>query len=530
MNLLKRASTVALGVLLWSAMGLAQAATYYVATTGSNGGNGSAASPWLTIGYGLSKLSGGDTLIVKPGTYYDLANFINANQSNIPNGTASQYTKVMAETPFSVRIMNSRSLAYYDNMLLLRGQYVHVDGFIFDMQNSSNPEYNASIDGNYNKVTRSVFRRAGPVSDYGGWVSIQGSNNLLEDCAGVGAARYGFKIGGPSSTSQNNILRRCVGRVDYSTSTQPKATFTVYGNNSGNNVRGVLFQNCIAVDSRRGPSSGEDTYGGFYFSKNATDVTIQGSIVLNVEAGYAGYFIKEQQGQDIRMEHSIAWGGSGTPAIAGIRAGGSIGPVVLDHVTVGGYASAYYNRDGGSPRTLTNSLFIDNTVLASQDYGWTTMSNNAFSPAGQAQGSGAITNGASLRYVVRAEPGSGLSGTGTDGKDVGANVTRRYGKSGTLWGEAGFDQITTESLWPWQHENAIKTVFAEPNPAPSGAVPSSNDTTRGFAARTDAFGKPMTLTRYVWQFLGNQIPPEIYGSASATTLPAPSGVSATLVK
>src|SRR5690606_31141622 len=97
MDLLKRASTVVLGVLLWSVMGLAQAATYYVATTGSNSGNGSAASPWLTIGYGLSKLSGGDTLIVKPGTYYDLANFINANQSNIPNGTASQYTKVMAE-------------------------------------------------------------------------------------------------------------------------------------------------------------------------------------------------------------------------------------------------------------------------------------------------------------------------------------------------------------------------------------------------------------------------------------------------
>src|SRR5690606_41216029 len=124
-----------------------QAATYYVATTGSNSGNGSAASPWLTIGYGLSKLSGGDTLIVKPGTYYDLANFINANQSNIPNGTASQYTKVMAATPFSVRIMNSRSLAYYDNMLLLRGQYVHVECFIVAMQHSSNADSNATTDG-----------------------------------------------------------------------------------------------------------------------------------------------------------------------------------------------------------------------------------------------------------------------------------------------------------------------------------------------------------------------------------------------
>src|SRR5690606_1362620 len=206
------------------------------------------------------------------------------HQSNIPNGTASQYTKVMAETPFSVRIMNSRSLGWYDNMVLLTGQYVHVDGFVFDMHNAQNPEHNARIEGNYNKITRSIFRRVGLISQYGGWVSIQGNNNLLEDCAGVGAARYGFEIGGPGSTAQNNILRRCVGRVDYSNSTQPKATFMVYGNNSDHNVRGVLFQNCLAIDSRRGPSSPEDVYGGFLFAKNATDVTIQGSIVLNVEA------------------------------------------------------------------------------------------------------------------------------------------------------------------------------------------------------------------------------------------------------
>ena len=510
------------------------AAGFFVATSGSDFlGDGSSAKPWATIGYGIGHLSSGDTLIVRPGTYTGSGNFINSRMVNIPGGSpATGYTTIMAETPFTVRIQNSGTLNYYDSMVYLQSgiNYVKIDGFIFDMADTSDPEYIATVESNYNKITRSIFRRQGSINQYGGWVAIYGSYNLVEDCAGVGAARYGFFVGGPDSSASYNIFRRCVGRVDYSNSSQPKATFAAYGNNSGNNMHDVLFQNCIAIDGRRGPSASEDTYGGYYFPKNATNVTVQGGIVLNNEAGHAGYFVKELQGQNIRLENSIAWAIWGTSSIAGFRANGSTpGPLVFDHVTVGGTSSGYYNQDSASTRVLQNSLFYNNARLASgNDFGWTTLTNNAFSPTAQAQGSFAITNNISLKYIVRAETGSSLINAGNDGRDVGANVLYRYGASGTLWSQAGYAQLTTEPLWPWPYEAQIKAVFSESNPPPSGNVPGTNNTARGFCADTDQFGQPMTLTRYIWEYLGNQIPSGYYGGATIVVA-APSGLAGTVV-
>lgn len=44
-------------------------ATYYVATTGNNGNDGSVGSPWLTIQYAMDTVSAGDTIIVAAGGY-----------------------------------------------------------------------------------------------------------------------------------------------------------------------------------------------------------------------------------------------------------------------------------------------------------------------------------------------------------------------------------------------------------------------------------------------------------------------------
>jgi hypothetical protein len=48
---------------------VAHAATYYVAPDGSENGDGSEQHPWPTPQYALSRVTGGNTIIVRPGTY-----------------------------------------------------------------------------------------------------------------------------------------------------------------------------------------------------------------------------------------------------------------------------------------------------------------------------------------------------------------------------------------------------------------------------------------------------------------------------
>ena len=65
----------------------ANATTYYVATTGSDSNPGTSSQPFRTIVEGVKKLSAGDTLYVKSGTYAEsIWNF--SGGSKIPNGSS----------------------------------------------------------------------------------------------------------------------------------------------------------------------------------------------------------------------------------------------------------------------------------------------------------------------------------------------------------------------------------------------------------------------------------------------------------
>jgi hypothetical protein len=89
----------------------------------------------------------------------------------------------------------------------------------------------------------------------------------------------------------------------------------------------------------------------------------------------------------------------------------------------------------------------------------------------------------------------------------GAILLKRYGASGTRWGQAGYDQITSVDLWPWPFQDVIKSVFREVNNVPPGNSPVFNDTTRGFAATgTALYGGAITISSYIWEYLGAPCP------------------------
>ena len=108
---------------------LVQAATYYVATTGSDGATCASAqspnTPRQTIAGGLACLAGGDTLIFAAGTY-------SGQFYNPPAGSASAYTIIKAANGTRPKIVqsgqNDRGL-YCDNGS--KCSYVEIRGFEF---------------------------------------------------------------------------------------------------------------------------------------------------------------------------------------------------------------------------------------------------------------------------------------------------------------------------------------------------------------------------------------------------------------
>ena len=430
--------------------------TRYVAPYGNNAqGEGTESKPWKTISYAIGRMGAGDKLIVKNGIYIGKDNFI----SGVPAGVPGRPTIISAESPMEVRIQSTASLGYNDNAMHILGNHITIDGFIFDMAGTKYPPYIGEVEGSFVTVSRSIFKRSGDIDEYGGLLQVSGSDNLFEDLAGVGACRYCFKQGGTTGKTQRNIWRRVVARFDYSNSPQPKATFSTYGNDSvaTNGVFDHLYQNVIAIDGQNpGKNGGEEKYGGFYAIKAATRVQLQGCIVLNEGVGYSGMHLRDYSAGTVNgATNSVVWDLKGSRSgVTGIRSAWA------DHMTIGGEIS-------GSP---TN-----------------------------------ISGAASDSRIKPQQPASNLLNN-----KPGATILKKYGKSGTHWGEPGFDNLTTEDLWPWPYEDKIKAVFAEQNTPPPNNRPVENLTARGFAAAgTAAYGGPLTLTSYIWEYLGERCPDTI---------------------
>lgn len=107
--------------------------------------------------------------------------------------------------------------------------------------------------------------------------------------------------------------------------------------------------------------------------------------------------------------------------------------------------------------------------------------------------------------------------------DIGANVTTLIGTPGTLWGEPGYNTDTGVAMWPFPNEDLIKAKmkaysFTDSNGTVSGK--------RGFCADGKQLDgvSDITLTSYIWEYLGNKMPAGIY--PSGVTINAPSNLTA----
>ena len=491
--------------------------THYVSKSGRDSGTCTLASQCLTINYGITQMSAGDTLTVGDGTYNEQIH------NNIPNGSAGAYT-IIKSTNNQGAVINGTGLGQHNfGIDLYSKSYVQIDGFKVVMD-ISGPEAGGIIVSGYChhiKFFRCSVSGVSITEWNSGAINVAGPGPhdiLFEECWSWGGGRYKFT----AFSVDNVIFRRCVARHDYHPWNQC-AGFVSY------NSKNTQFQNCIILDSGENYPSETNglLYGGYWFENNNlsdTPTVIRGGIVLNVQA-HGGIFDPYNSGSKT-ISDTVIWGGN-----SGYHGNTQVGSpnILLNNMTIGNIWGTYAENQAKSSGTgvyygsgSVTSLITKNSIIANNNsYGvadymisnynvvYGNRSNYGGSEHTPSQGANDCTTLnpriSSLLYLPRIETGSTLKTLGEGGGQIGAQIIYQHGTAGTLYGETGYDTLTTVPLWPFPNEALIKSQMGSYNNiGPSGA--------RGFAAAGKQLNgvDNITLTSYIWEYLGNIMPSNIY--------------------
>jgi len=444
-----------------------QAATWYVsASAPDDSGDGTILHPRRTIRAGAALMSsnGGDTVVVGPGTYAGADNTIDG----LVAGRAGAWNRVVAQADGSVTITAPLAIPLGDH-------YLQFEGLAWTGPNEK------FVNGRYVKLLRCAFAN-GPATDNTVTLGI-GTNDatpgaqyvLVEDSFAYGhGGRYNVLV----YNADRIVLRRIVARHEDGWSDSegnPQAIVSVY------NSTNVLTQNLLLLDSHP-PGYFE---AALYHPSNgpaSAHLHDTGAIILNVGGSGAGWDDGDASSDNV-LSDSVIWNVDAAVSINGAAHSG-----VMQRLTIGGTSSGVNDWSGNGGFTLANSILwhVAGTNLSAIGHA----GNVCFEPACSGETTlDPLQSG--LLWLPRIEPGSALSHAGPGGTRVGADVTRRLGVSGTLHGEAGYDQPTADALWPWPHEERIKAAMC--------------------AGVSTGFCASASLTRYVWEQLGNALPPDIGG-------------------
>ena len=486
-------------------------ATYYLSPTGNNANAGtSAASPWRTFAKAFGAMAPGDTLILLDGTYGTATgtgyiSYVGTNSAQPKSGlNARDMTVIRAQNPGNVKIVGSLFIGRSTR----KDQFIKVQGITFK-------GYNQLYNADYVVLKDCGFE--GGLSIGSNDHNMFSDHNLIED---VWIWAAGERVIAINYRSHFNVWRRVVVRGDgcglaaCQGDGNPNVGITVYDSSD------ISFQNVIVVD--RILLSGDEPYGDFASAQHTADPRYyfgrnEWLGTMSIKAPDVGYYIEPDAGHThnptVKMQNAIAWD-SASEGFNLARAGTGN---VLEYITantrsVDTLASAIRVApdmpSGGILRSVmatgTGRFGINSKypptfanvfgTWSQSAYNQTTCTGTCFTDNPRAD-----TPGPSLKYITRIEAGSKLKGSGHAGGDIGANVLFRYGADGSRFGESGYNTLTTISLWPWPNEARIKAEMCA-------------TTTRGFCSagkRLDGVNN-VTLTSYIWEYLGTPLPPGIY--------------------
>ena len=507
------------------------AATYYVDSNAANdSGAGSATAPKKYITSALGMMVGGDTLILRDGTYTGPNNMIGdlgTGRMYPPSGTAGNYTTIKADHVGQAIIDGQFtympfSMGYgptYRN-------YMHIDGIHFRHGNAGV----FSIAGSRNWVSNCGFEDGQAYSDNNqspiAYISGDSTYNLIEDCWSWGKGRYGFYTSDPNSAgSSNNIFRRLVVRLDASPTNWMSSGLRFYS------AHDDAMQNCIVIDSLIGSNSGDGgtcaecwSYAqGGGSSNGEWGHIFNSNIALNNPNRPAFTNEKGNSNEPETWTNSVWWDVqygmlvySNLPTvntwnISKMLMGGSASPKVFgdvfhysankneiinfsNSIVANSSASSYGPAGDFLSRSISNvDVFNDASTTCNSGDGCSNSGQTTFNPFTSV-----------VKYLPRVESGS-----------QGPTIMYQVGGTGTFYGDSGWNSTSTNQLWPYANEQ----MWAAKMQAYSENTVSGN---RGFAALAGTSTTP--LTDYIWGYLGNP-KPNIYGPGSGDTTPPTASIT-----
>jgi hypothetical protein len=204
--LLKVLLTVFL-VLVSMAVGLnANAATYFLSPGGSDSNSGTSSAPWRTFDFATPKLRGGDTLILKNGTYGPLS--IDCSESQL-NGSSSQLIRIKAENERQALVTSSQPNP--GPFMMRNCSYWIIEGLHIKHRDIGNANDEAHLFSLWNSSNITVKRNL--IEFTNRWTNghviylHETTNSLIEENEVYSFHRHGILIRNGSTTG-NNIVRR----------------------------------------------------------------------------------------------------------------------------------------------------------------------------------------------------------------------------------------------------------------------------------------------------------------------------------
>jgi hypothetical protein len=500
-----------------------------------------------TLKSAMSNINSGDTIVMRNG-YWDHADKANTIPGNagklqsLPGGSELAFTTLMAEDPGLVVIDGKDEVT----LLSIFGSTKHPD---FDLNNNGwtgNTDYIAikglvlinskteALRVGYSQYIKLINIGVGPSaqasSGYSNLYIYRSQDVLVEGLYAWGHGRYKVIF----QQSSNGVVRRSVARVDNYLGGKPIGGYISYCS------KNIIFQNNILVDSDHPEYWNNHTEIINAFGVPATNCygypefnEFKRNLALNVHMGLMKTDARTNVLPSL-WEDIVGWDlkparhHGGTSAVVPILSG--VGATITNRMTLGEVnidtdperGGDYFLYSRSLDSIVKNSIFYrvgwdDSKVVNQGDLVRKTAAqfyfenNNLFDFKGamnDPSGCCAIENAnidvdPQLKYLTMLPRDSVLRSAAEDGGQIGANLMTMLGKSGTFYGQAGFDSETNIPMWPFPGQDAAHQRFSDF----SFTGTDRNGGTAGIQGNRGFAVENQTLTNYVWGYLGNVVPP-----------------------